>query len=118
MNRITGLKASPLQDFSIASPNGDGTIYFTFYFRPRVRAWFFDIAFNDFTMKGYKLTRGPNILQSYSNLLSFGLGVMTIDGADPFLINDLNSGRVNLYLLTTAEVETVAADIVAGTITG
>jgi hypothetical protein len=116
MTRITGLKASPYQDFSISSPNGDGTIYFTFYYRPRVRTWFFDIAFNSFIMNGYKLTRGPNILQSYSNIISFGLGVMTTDGSDPFLINDLSSGRVNLYLLTSAEVATVDADIIDGTI--
>jgi hypothetical protein len=118
MVKITGLKASPLQDFSVNDPNGGGQIAITLYYRPRVQSWFMDIAFKTFIMNGYKLTGGPNILESYHNVVPFGFGVAVSDGLDPFLVDDFTSGRVSLYLLTSAEVVELQALIVAGTVTG
>jgi hypothetical protein len=104
MVKVTGLKSHPLQSFSINDPNGGGVIDFTLYYRPRVRAWFMDIAFKTFAMNGYKLTFGYNILESYNNVIPFGLGVYSPDTSDPFLVDDFASGRISLYLLTSAEV--------------
>lgn len=118
MVQITGLKAVPIQSFSVNDPNGGGPIAFTFYFRPRVRAWFMDISFKTFTMNGYKITHGPNILASYSNVIPFGLMILTPDLMDPFLINDFTSGRVWAYLLTSADVLDVETNINDGTIKG
>jgi hypothetical protein len=115
---ITGLKSSPNQSFTANDPNGGGTISFTFYYRPRVRSWFMDITFKTFTMNGYKITRGANILASYSNVIPFGLMVLTTDLADPFLINDFTSGRTFLYLMDSAEVAEIESDINNGIITG
>jgi hypothetical protein len=118
MKQITGLKAVPIQSFSADDPNGGGTISFTFYFRPRVREWFMDITFKTFTMNGYKITRSPDILASYANVIPFGLMVLTTDLSDPFLINDFTSGRTFLYLMNSAEVTEMEALINAGTVTG
>lgn len=108
MVQITGLKASPNQSFTINDPNGGGGINFTLNYRPRVRAWFMDIAFGDFVMNGYKLTYGFNILESYRNIIPFGLEVYSVDTSDPFLVDDFVSGRISLFLLTSAEVEDTA----------
>lgn len=118
MTEILGLKASPDQTFNIADPNGGGMISCELYFRPRVSAWFLDLSFSTFKMNGFKLTFGPNVLDQYSNIIPFGLAVISSDKMDPFLINDFTSGRIALYLLTTSEVETIEADIKSGSLTG
>jgi len=118
MTQITGLKATSIQSFTANDPNGGGVISFTFYYRPRVQAWFMDIAFKTFEMNGYKISRGPNILSGYSNIIPFGLLVSTTDILDPCFINDLTSGRVDLWLLTSDDVAEIEAKINDGTITG
>ena len=69
-------------------------------------------------MNGYKINHGPNILSSYSNVIPFGLMVLLTDDLDPCLINDFTSGRVSLYLMSSAEVAEMEALIEAGTVTG
>ena len=118
MVQISGLKAVPIQSFTANDPNGGGVISFTFYFRPRVQSWFMDIAFKTFAINGYKINHGPNILSSYSKVIPFGLMVLLTDDLDPCLINDFTSGRVSLYLMTSAEVAEMEALIEAGTVTG
>lgn len=118
MVQISGLKATSEQSFTANDPNGGGTISFTFYYRPRVQSWFMDIAFKNFTMNGYKINHGPNIIDSYSNVIPFGLMVLLTDDLDPCFINDFTSGRVFLYLMTSAEVAEMEALINAGTVTG
>lgn len=86
----------------------------TFTYRPRVQSWFADIAFGTFTLNGFRLTRYPNVLQAYKNIIPFGLGVAVTDQFDPFMINDFVSGRVTLYLLLSSEVATIQAAIEAG----
>jgi len=115
---VSGLKAAPIQSFTANDPNGGGVISFTFYYRPRVQAWFMDIAFKTFEMNGYKINHGPNILASYKNIIPFGFMVLLTDDLDPCLINDFTSGRVFLYLMTSAEVAEVEDYINDGTITG
>jgi len=118
MTFITGLKAVSLQSFTANDPNGGGTISFTFYYRPRVQSWFMDIAFKNFSMNGYKINHGPNILSSYSNIIPFGLMVLLTDDLDPCFINDFTSGRVYLYLMDSTEVAQLETLINDGTITG
>jgi hypothetical protein len=77
-----------------------------------------DIAFKTFTMNGYKITHGPNILASYCNVIPFGLMVLTTDLMDPFMVNDFTSGRTFLYLMTSAEVAEMTGYINDGTVKG
>ena len=114
MNRITGLTRNASQKFTIADPNGGGDITITLNYRPRVQGWFIDIAFKTFALNGYKITRGPNILGKFRNVLPFGLGVTVSDNYEPFLINDFESGRVSLFLLTSTEVAEVVTLIAGG----
>lgn len=114
MKQILGLTRRPSQKFTIAAPNGGGDITVTLNYRPRVQGWFIDIAFKSFALNGYKITRGPNILGKFRNVIPFGLGVTVADNYEPFLINDFESGRVSLFLLTTAEVAEVVTLIAGG----
>ena len=118
MTQITGLAASPNQTFSANDPNGGGPINMALHFRPRTQEWYIDIAFDSFVLNGLKLNRGANILSQYANNIPFGLMVITSDNLDPFLVNDMTSGRVSLLLLTSADVAMIQAAIMAGTILG
>jgi len=114
MVSITGLSSSPFQTLNIADPNGGGDISFTFYYRPRTQCWYFDVAFKTFTAKGMKIVRGPDILSRHSNQIPFGLFVAVSDNFEPYLINDFYTGRVTLYLLTTAERDDIGEKIIDG----
>lgn len=105
MIQITGLSSDPFQTFTIADPNGGGDISFTFYFRPRVSCWFMDISFGSFEANGLKIVQGANIIYRHHNQIPFGIGVSVSDGFEPYLINDLKTERVLMYLLTTEEVD-------------
>jgi hypothetical protein len=114
MIRITGLTQNASQKFTISDPNGGGDISIILNYRPRVQCWYIDITFKTFTLNGYKVTRGPNILSKFRNVIPFGLAVTVTDNYEPFLINDLSSGRVSLFLLTAAEVSEVVSLIAGG----
>ena len=118
MTQITGLKSSPIQVFTAADPNTGSPILFTLTYRPRVQSWYADIVFGSFTLHGFRLTKYPNVLQAYRNIIPFGLGIAVTDEIDPFLINDFVSGRVTLYLLLASEVAEIQVLIEAGTIIG
>ena len=114
MIRITGLTRKASQKFTIADPNGRGDISMTLRYKPRIQTWSVDIAYNGFTLNGYKLTRGPNVLGKFRNVIPFGLGVIVTDNYEPFLINDFESGRVQLFLMTSSEVNDVVSLIQDG----
>lgn len=114
MIQITGLTSSPSQTFNIPDPVTRKTIYFTMRFCPRVAAFFLDIEYEGFSAKSLRLVRGMNILSRHINVLPFGLAVAVKDNYEPFLINDMVSGRVSLYLLTHEECLDVQQMIVDG----
>ena len=114
MTQITGLTSSPSQGFNIPCPETRKTIYFSLYFSPRCQCWYFDVTYEGFTARGLKLVRGFNILSRHINTLPFGLAVAVSDNFEPFLINDMTSGRVSLYLLTQQESLDVHELIIEG----
>lgn len=114
MTQITGLTSSPSQTFNIPDPETRKKIDFALYFSPRCQCWYFDVEYETFVARGIKLVRGPNILSRNINILPFGLTVTVSDNFEPFLINDMVSGRVSLFLLTHAECLEVNDMIEAG----
>lgn len=73
-----------------------------------------DIEYQGKSARGIKIVRGPNILTRNKNTLPFGLSVTVADNYEPFLINDFSSGRVKMFLLTSAEVQEIDDMIVLG----
>ena len=102
MRRITGINSIPSQQLLLRSETGD-RIQFAFNFRPAIMKWYMDVQYRNFTLNGYRVSAGPNIVQKYFYSLKWGLFVEVIDGFEPFMINDFESGRVNLYILSETE---------------
>ena len=114
MLKLTGLTSSPKQTLNIVEPTTGIKIYFTFYFKPRIHSWYFDVEYDDFTAKGNKLIRGLNIINRFKNRVPFGIGVTVSDNYEPFLINDFTTGRVKIILLTSDEVTEIDGYIADG----
>jgi len=109
--RITGIKAYPIQNFTMSHPGGVGLIRFRVFFKPRLSAWFIDIESDRLNVNGFRLTTSKNILSQYRRNAGFGLAVLSAEGVDPILLNDFESGRVEMYLLTEEETREIAEAI-------
>lgn len=105
MITLGGLTATPFQTFRNKIP--EGTIKFTAKYKSATQFWHLDIEFKDFILRGQRLVASLNMLDHYRNIIPFGLAVKVSDGADPFLVNDLSSGRVELNILDSDELESL-----------
>lgn len=112
MKQITGLSASPKQQFKLQTASGD-IVTFDFYFLQSQIGWFFDISFGNFKSTGLRLVNSLNVLSAYFNILRFGLMVEVPDGAEPYFLDDFINGRVNLYFLEEDEVKQLEETVYA-----
>lgn len=112
MKQITGLSASPKQQFKLQTAAGD-IVTFDFYFLQSQIGWFFDISFGNFKSTGLRLVNSLNVLSAYFNILRFGLMVEVPDGAEPYFLDDFINGRVNLYFLEEDEVKQLEETVYA-----
>ena len=104
MKLVTGLSTNPNQLFRV--PLDDGSIVkLTIKYKSRPGAWFLDVEYKSFTLRGKKLFNSLNVLRQYKNIIPFGLNVVCPEGTEPILINDFSSGRCTLNVLTASEVE-------------
>lgn len=103
MRLIDKLTAEARQQYNIVGEDGE-EISLLLWYAPTQQSWYFDITSGDFTLEGAQLTTSPNILRSYRNLLSFGFTVTSVDGLDPFYLDDFINGRIQLYLLSRDDV--------------
>lgn len=106
MQQITGLSASPKQEFKVRIEGGDVAI-FNFYYLQSQIGWFFDITYGNFKSTGLRLVNSLNVLSPYFNILRFGLKVEVPDKAEPYFLDDFISGRVNLYITSETEVKKI-----------
>lgn len=106
MKKITELTNESKQKYSAIQENGEEFIL-ELEFKPTQESWYFNVSKNEFTTKGQRLVLGPNILRRYSNLINFGILCRAIDLIEPMDINDLVSGRIELYILNNDELEEV-----------
>ncbi len=83
------------------------TVTLTLRYLSGIRQWSIDIEYKDFVLHGERLCNAYNFLQQYSLILPFGLNVTVSDGREPLLLNDFESGRVQLSLLSATEVQTI-----------
>ncbi len=104
MQQITNLSDEADQTTRVALANGSIAV-FEFIYLAAVERWAFSVSHPDIQIDGMILCAGPNVLRDFRNVIPFGLGCYTTDGADPFYIEDFASGRVTLYVLDASEVD-------------
>ena len=105
MLRITSLTDDPLQKQTIFLPNGE-SVEFILNFKPMQLGWFInEMTYNEFVLKGMRITNSPNMLHQFINKIPFGLGCFSKEDREPTLQEDFTSGNSSLYILTQEETE-------------
>lgn len=75
----------------------------TFRFIPSQETWFFDVESDSLTVYGLALATFINLLDSYKNIISWGMNVWSKDGFDPYKIDDFSTGRIRISILEDLE---------------
>ena len=111
MKQITNLSDEADQLTKVVLDDGSVAV-FEFVYLPAIERWVFSVSHPTLTVNRMILCAGPNVLRDFRNVISFGLGCYSTDGADPFYIEDFASGRITLYVLVNAaEVAAVETTI-------
>lgn len=105
MRKINGITNSSRQIMTV--PLEDGSSFsLSLSYNPMVMSWFItELVYEDFVLKGYRISRSNNILHQYRNLIPFGIACYSIDEREPRLIDDFDQDYCQLFLLSKNETE-------------
>ena len=106
MKLLDAINTEPRQRIRHTLPDGS-LLILSLRYGPAVRMWFLDVEWKEFSMKGIRLCLSLNLLQQYSNLIPFGIGLNAPQGVEPRLASDFSSGRVKLFVLNKREVAAI-----------
>ena len=91
------------QKKSLTLPDGS-VINMTLYYVDMQKGWFIrELTYGDFTVRGMRITRQPDLLYQFRNQIPFGLACFGT--REPTLIDDFIEDVCQLYVLTEDEVE-------------
>jgi hypothetical protein len=102
MYEITGITNDYKQKLFLEVENFDRA-EFTIYFKPNQYAWFFDLVWQDFSVKNQQLVMSPNILRQYRNIIPFGISCVNNSTIDPVVVEAFVLDT-KLYFLDTFDV--------------
>ncbi len=103
MTKIQGIDQTAAQLFTLVLPD-QSTCTLTLYFDDLQTGWFCDVAYQDFAVKGMRVTCNLNILAQHSNILPFGLACFTNQGQEPQFLQDFVAGNASLCLLDETDL--------------
>ena len=106
MKQITEITSEPKQRFDIVTEENE-EFEFKLEYSDQQQGWFWSLTYNNLIINGARLVTAPNILRRYKNMLPFGLSIQTEDLSEPILIDDFETERVKVFLLTESEVEEI-----------
>lgn len=88
------------------------TFSFSLNYLEGQQQWFYSLQYNNFQINNQRLVIDPNFLRRFKGMLPFGISCFAAGAdVDPFLLNDFVSGRIQLLLLTQAEVNTLETEL-------
>lgn len=105
MRLITGLDSSSKQLINVVTEENYSFQLLLNYSVNR-QGWFWSLAYNNFAVNNCRLNIGANILHRYNYTLPFGLMCISEEPKliNPYRLEDLESGRIKLYSLSSVEV--------------
>lgn len=111
MRLIQTVSAQPRQSISISLEDGSvAEVRLTFL--PAIQRWAIGVTWGDFELGQAILCLSPNLLRSWRRIIPFGISCTAADGLDPVQQDDFDSGRVELHVLTAADVDFVEDEVV------
>lgn len=115
--KITDISNHPFQTFRISIPNQSKKAKFTLRYMPSIHSWELGFEYDTVSANSIRLNLSPNILRSFSTKIPFGLKVKTANPEDtlaPIDVEDISSGRIELYLLDEDYIEEQEGTIYIG----
>lgn len=76
-------------------------------FKPLQRGWFFTSisCSNGFEVTNLRLCTSPNMMNQFINQIPFGIGIFVEGNEEPTFLEDFDSGRAKMYILSKAECD-------------
>lgn len=106
MYKITGLTANYNQILTLfISQSSQITLKMHYY--ATQQSWMYDIEYKDFVIKNQRLHISYNLLDKYKNILPFGILVKSLDGGEPLYLEDFTYPRIEMYLITADEAQSI-----------
>ncbi len=109
---ITEITDDPKQKFTVQREDNE-TFTLELEFLEQQERWIYSISNlvnSDIVINGNSIVSNPNLLRQFKRILDFGISCTSADGVDPSFIDDFSSGRVELGILTAAEVQEIEDD--------
>lgn len=105
MKQLKGFTDNPFQTAKLPLDNNEEATIRLKY-APTQYSWYFDIEYKDIVSNGNKLVLGSNILRAFKNIIPFGLAFKSLDGIDPYKLDDFvgDNARVKVYLLNEQDI--------------
>ena len=110
MEQVTGLTADYKQHFQFLTSTNE-QVDFNLYYYITQQSWFFDFIYKDYTCNCQKVVLTPNALRHLKNIIPFGISFYSEDKVEPIFIDDFESGRVKMLILSSDEVKEVETNI-------
>lgn len=110
MKQITTLTDEPKQRHQLVLDTND-TVDFRLYYSSRIQCWYFDFTYKELSVNCLKVVLSPNTLRNFRKLIPFGIGFDSQGLVEPFQLDDFSSGRVQMYVLNSEDVETIEQEI-------
>ncbi len=105
MYQVLNITADPNQTFDLLLPDSSQSFKLTMRYKARLDSWYMDLVYQDFSIYSRRVCSLPNLLQQWRKVLPFGLGCYTLDGTDPFFLEDFSNGRCGLMVLSQTDLD-------------
>jgi len=105
MYQVTNITNDPNQSLNLVLPDGVSTAQLNLRYKSNLKSWYMDLTYLGFSFSNRRVCSHPNLIRQWFKILPFGLGCYTLDGSDPYFIEDFQNGRSGLLLLTEDEVD-------------
>ena len=110
MKLITSITSEPKQRFVLRLDNNESVIIHLYYYASQT-SWYFDIEYNEYINRGNKVVLTPNALRHLRHKLPFGIAFLSGSMAEPFQLDDFESGNVFFILLNQEDVQTIEDEV-------
>ena len=110
MKLIDRITENALQTM-ILTGNAGQKIDLSMRYMPSQQGWFMDVVYGDFSVYGVRVVASPNMLRGFRNKIPFGLLCTTLQGVDPYRINDFATGYAKMYLMTADDVINIEGSV-------
>ena len=104
MYQIQNILNNPKQEFILAIPDSSETALLTLRYSSNSQCWYMDLTYDTTVVGSRQVCSSPNLLYQWKNVLPFGLGCYALDGSDPYYLDDFQTGRCGLLVLSAADV--------------